>query len=212
VTHIKPCGVGLLGLPGRTAAGGEDGSFHACHCPGAGSGCHELDACCMARGGPGAARGDDRDVEGHAVDTGAGRRQVIAEATFSEEPASDEHDEDVQEMPAARRTPRAYEKAVPTRRRTAPVASSSSLILPPTGHGYARPKQAPKRQEQAPDPFVDITRLRVRSRGSHCLYPGASFQGIQRSGNSTYDVSVQILVREPHAAHVPLILMHQPGR
>jgi len=45
----------------------------------------------------------------------------------------------------------------------------------------------------SPDPLVDITRIRVRSRGHHCLYPGASFQGTQKSGRNSYDVNVTIV-------------------
>jgi hypothetical protein len=43
------------------------------------------------------------------------------------------------------------------------------------------------------DPLIDITRLRVRSQGRHCLYPGASFQGTQKSGRNSYDVNVTIV-------------------
>jgi hypothetical protein len=46
----------------------------------------------------------------------------------------------------------------------------------------------------SPDPLIDITRLRVRSHGHHCLYPGASFQGTQKSGRNSYDVNVTIVV------------------
>lgn len=46
-----------------------------------------------------------------------------------------------------------------------------------------------------PDPLADITRLRVRTQGHHCLYPGASFQGTQKSGRNSYDVNVTIVVR-----------------
>ena len=45
------------------------------------------------------------------------------------------------------------------------------------------------------DPLLDITRLRVRSQGHHCLYPGATFQGTQKSGRNSYDVNVTIVVR-----------------
>jgi hypothetical protein len=45
----------------------------------------------------------------------------------------------------------------------------------------------------SPDPLVDITHLRVRSQGHHCLYPGASFQGTQKSGRNSYDVNVTIV-------------------
>ncbi|KAH9958272.1 vacuolar import and degradation protein-domain-containing protein, partial [Russula dissimulans] len=45
----------------------------------------------------------------------------------------------------------------------------------------------------APDPYVDITRIRMRSQGHHCLYPGATFQGTQKSGRNSYDVTVSIV-------------------
>ena len=44
------------------------------------------------------------------------------------------------------------------------------------------------------NPLTDITRLRVRSQGHHCLYPGAIFQGTQKSGRNSYDVTVTIVV------------------
>ncbi|KAI5121655.1 hypothetical protein M0805_002731 [Coniferiporia weirii] len=44
-----------------------------------------------------------------------------------------------------------------------------------------------------PDPLVDITRLRVRSKGYKCLYPGATFKGSQKSGRNSYDVNVTIV-------------------
>ena len=45
-----------------------------------------------------------------------------------------------------------------------------------------------------PDPLVDITRLRARSKGYRCLQPGATFKGTQRSGRNSYDVNVTIVV------------------
>jgi hypothetical protein len=64
---------------------------------------------------------------------------------------------------------------------------------------------APPRQHQStaayPDPLTDITHLRVRPRAHHCLYPGATFQGTQKSGRNSYDVNVDIVVRcfcSPH--------------
>ena len=50
------------------------------------------------------------------------------------------------------------------------------------------------RHDEYPDPMVDITRLRVRSNGYKCLYPGATFQGTQKSGRNSYDVNVTIVV------------------
>ena len=46
----------------------------------------------------------------------------------------------------------------------------------------------------SPDPLSDITRLRIRSRGHHCLHPGSAFQGTQKSGRNSYDVNVTIVV------------------
>jgi glucose-induced degradation protein 4 len=46
----------------------------------------------------------------------------------------------------------------------------------------------------SPDPLVDITHMRVRTRGRYCLYPGATFQGTQKSGKNSYDVNVTIVV------------------
>ncbi|KAG6860625.1 hypothetical protein C0995_009274 [Termitomyces sp. Mi166 len=46
---------------------------------------------------------------------------------------------------------------------------------------------------QPSSPLADITRLRVRSNGSDCLYPGATFRGIQKSGRNNYDVDVSIV-------------------
>lgn len=45
----------------------------------------------------------------------------------------------------------------------------------------------------SPDPLTDITRLRIRSQGHHCLYPGATFQGTQKSGRNSYDVNVTVV-------------------
>jgi len=41
--------------------------------------------------------------------------------------------------------------------------------------------------------MVDITRLRVRTSTHHCLYPGATFVGTQKSGRSSYDVAVTVV-------------------
>lgn len=46
----------------------------------------------------------------------------------------------------------------------------------------------------SPDPLADLTRLRIRTRPHQCLYPGALFQGTQKSGRNSYDVSVTIVV------------------
>ncbi|KIL69904.1 hypothetical protein M378DRAFT_184273 [Amanita muscaria Koide BX008] len=42
-------------------------------------------------------------------------------------------------------------------------------------------------------PLADITRLRVRPSSHHCLYPGATFVGTQKSGRSSYDVTVTVV-------------------
>ncbi|TFY74517.1 hypothetical protein EWM64_g9495 [Hericium alpestre] len=101
--------------------------------------------------------------------------------------------------PAARPSPPATNSkptrlTINTTHAPLPVARpspSSPLISPRTASSS---KVAPTHYvSAAPDPFVDITRLRMRSRGHHCLYPGATFQGTQKSGRSSYDVTVSIV-------------------
>jgi len=46
----------------------------------------------------------------------------------------------------------------------------------------------------SPDPRTDITRMRIRPQAHYCLYPGAIFQGTQKSGRNSYDVTVTIVV------------------
>jgi len=58
-----------------------------------------------------------------------------------------------------------------------------------------RSSDTPLQHSPTPDPSIDITRIRVRSQGHHCLYPGATFQGTQKSGRNSYDVTVSIVVR-----------------
>ena len=58
-----------------------------------------------------------------------------------------------------------------------------------------RSSDTPLQHSPTPDPSVDITRIRVRSQSHHCLYPGATFQGTQKSGRNSYDVTVSIVVR-----------------
>ncbi|KAI0064569.1 hypothetical protein BV25DRAFT_261699 [Artomyces pyxidatus] len=82
------------------------------------------------------------------------------------------------------------------------AASSSLLPLPSSSPRISSrfptassPRTASHRPAPTPDPFVDITRIRMRSQGHHCLYPGATFQGTQKSGRNSYDVTVTIVVR-----------------
>ena len=60
-------------------------------------------------------------------------------------------------------------------------------------HSYESTRHQPT-SYLSPDPFSDITRLRIRPRSHHCLYPGATFQGTQKSGRNSYDVNVTIVV------------------
>ncbi|KAG2041667.1 vacuolar import and degradation protein-domain-containing protein [Suillus americanus] len=45
----------------------------------------------------------------------------------------------------------------------------------------------------SPNPLLDMTHIRMRSQGHHCLYPGAVFQGTQKSGRNSYEVNVNIV-------------------
>lgn len=71
-----------------------------------------------------------------------------------------------------------------------PAVSSTHLASP-----SMRSSDSPLQHSPMPDPSVDITRIRIRSQGHHCLYPGATFQGTQKSGRNSYDVTVSIVVR-----------------
>ena len=76
--------------------------------------------------------------------------------------------------------------------RVASCSSSSTTTTTTCSHALHSPSTS---SSFYPDPLVDVTRLRVRSQGHHCLYPGASFQGTQKSGRNSYDVNVTIVVR-----------------
>ncbi|THH13937.1 hypothetical protein EW146_g6335 [Bondarzewia mesenterica] len=70
----------------------------------------------------------------------------------------------------------------------APSPLVQSRFAPSVNKNTARPEYL-----CSPDPFVDISRIRMRSQGHHCLYPGATFQGTQKSGRNSYDVTVTIV-------------------
>jgi hypothetical protein len=201
--QTKPCGGVALGggldgllLPARAPAG-ED-ACHACVRASAKARYHEHGICCKTCGRTAVpTANDDDDVKTDECTADPARLPSIADI-LSAEPLSDGDEEEAGSetptTPTASSTPRKHEKAVPTRRRTAPVASTRSLgVLPAAGPSHS---PLPPQREQPFDPFVDITRVRAGPQGAHCLYPGASFHGEQRSGSSQYDVSVRILVSE----------------
>lgn len=80
---------------------------------------------------------------------------------------------------------------LPTSHFTHPPASSVSQP-----HSHEPQEKPPITQAlvSTPDPLADITRLRVRTRANRCLYPGATFEGTQKSGRNSYDVTVTIVV------------------
>ncbi|THU87243.1 hypothetical protein K435DRAFT_681996 [Dendrothele bispora CBS 962.96] len=72
-------------------------------------------------------------------------------------------------------------------------AHNSSTFPTPSPHSSIVHTGVHDRSSKYPSPLTDITRLRVRSQGHHCLYPGATFQGTQKSGRNSYDVNVTIV-------------------
>ncbi|QRV86519.1 vacuolar import and degradation protein [Ceratobasidium sp. AG-Ba] len=65
---------------------------------------------------------------------------------------------------------------------------------PPPSLGTPPPaRRSPATFDQELDPFADVTRLRLKNTRQDCLYPGASFVGIQKSGRNSYNVSVTIV-------------------
>ncbi|TFK76315.1 hypothetical protein BDN72DRAFT_785047 [Pluteus cervinus] len=75
-----------------------------------------------------------------------------------------------------------------------PLPLENQLPLPsePPIYSHAVTRRNPGNPPY-PDPLADITRIRVRSQGHHCLYPGATFTGTQKSGRNSYDVNVTIV-------------------
>ncbi|KAF7294822.1 hypothetical protein MIND_01020100 [Mycena indigotica] len=80
-----------------------------------------------------------------------------------------------------------------------PVVELPSPSYRPPVAVYSKPTPQPQPPQLQPvppfkgDPLLDITRLRVRAQAHHCLHPGASFQGTQKSGRNSYDVNVTIV-------------------
>ncbi|ELU44695.1 vacuolar import and degradation domain-containing protein [Rhizoctonia solani AG-1 IA] len=78
--------------------------------------------------------------------------------------------------------------------------SARSLLSPdsPPPSDREHPRDSALRSRSAalsePDPYADVTRLRLNNTRQDCLYPGASFVGIQKSGRNSYNVSVTIVV------------------
>ncbi|KZV73457.1 hypothetical protein PENSPDRAFT_574665 [Peniophora sp. CONT] len=91
-----------------------------------------------------------------------------------------------------------------------PVASSSSPIaylaspLSPSQYSPVHEKRPAHTTNTppAPDPFVDISRLRIRQQAHHCLYPGSTFEGTQKSGRNSYEVKVTIVDVDFAASHL----------
>ncbi|KAI9508294.1 vacuolar import and degradation protein-domain-containing protein [Russula earlei] len=74
-----------------------------------------------------------------------------------------------------------------------PDVLRSAVSSTPSIPSSIRSSNTPQQRLPAPDPYVDVTRVRMRSQGHHCLYPGATFQGTQKSGRNSYDVTVSIV-------------------
>ncbi len=90
--------------------------------------------------------------------------------------------------PASKRTKLAITTSVTPDGLRSAVSSTSSIS------SSLRSSHPPLQHSPTPDPSVDITRIRMRSQAHHCLYPGATFQGTQKSGRNSYDVTVSIVV------------------
>lgn len=77
------------------------------------------------------------------------------------------------------------------------LRSSHSVVSDTCRPHSCEPQQKPPITQVAlstPDPLTDVTHIRVRTRGNRCLYPGATFEGTQKSGRNSYDVTVTIVV------------------
>ncbi|KAL9715318.1 hypothetical protein Ac2012v2_001981 [Leucoagaricus gongylophorus] len=81
-----------------------------------------------------------------------------------------------------------------------PPADISKSFPPPLHRPQQLPLHSPPPESHpviplfpTPDPLSDVTRIRLRTRATHCLYPGAIFQGTQKSGRNSYDVTVTVV-------------------
>lgn len=82
-------------------------------------------------------------------------------------------------------------------RQSTTISSSTNIISARSSSLHPNSSSALQRNlchDSLQDPTVDITQLRVRSQGYHCLYPGATFKGTQKSGRNSYDVTVTVVV------------------
>ena len=75
-----------------------------------------------------------------------------------------------------------------------PDGLRSAVSSTPSLSSSIRTSHTLPQHSPTPDPYVDITRIRMRSQAHPCLYPGATFQGTQKSGRNSYDVTVSIVV------------------
>ncbi|KZV59083.1 hypothetical protein PENSPDRAFT_660133 [Peniophora sp. CONT] len=84
-----------------------------------------------------------------------------------------------------------------------PVASSSSPVtylasfLSPFQYSPVHEKRPAHttKTPPAPDPFVDISRLRIRQQAHLCRHPGCTFEDMQKSGRNSHEVQVTNIVR-----------------
>lgn len=53
-----------------------------------------------------------------------------------------------------------------------------------------------------PDPLLELSLLRHPPKSRGCLYPGATFNGTQKSGRNSYDVTVRIVNVDLEASHL----------
>ncbi|KAI0928711.1 hypothetical protein AcW2_004635 [Taiwanofungus camphoratus] len=128
-------------------------------------------------------------------------------------------DEDMEmEAPAASSQPSApfdsdnsfaSSSAVPEKSQAASASTSTRpALIAINTHGISTLQvvRLPQGSQPASSPSAvassDITRLRVRSQGHHCLYPGATFQGTQKSGRNSYDVNVTIVDVDFSSSHL----------
>ena len=80
----------------------------------------------------------------------------------------------------------------------APAEAAYPFYTPSHLRRQYDPPATPASALQSPtDPYADVTRLRVRPARHPCLYPGARFAGTQRSGSTSYEVAVTLVVRPP---------------
>ncbi|KAI0093669.1 vacuolar import and degradation protein-domain-containing protein [Irpex rosettiformis] len=137
----------------------------------------------------------DEDIDMDASATRPQQPQTPVQPTVSSPSSSSSSTSSRKLLRVVVDAPHHHHQALPTSR-------SVQHTVTPISRSSSSRSQQQQVTSFCPDPLDDITRLRVRSQGHQCLYPGATFQGTQKSGRNSYDVNVTIVDVDFTSSHL----------